>query len=87
MSAYIAPLKDMQFAIRELAGLAEITALPGCADVNAELVEAAGAWTEVLRECADAAPQFPELPPEAWWEVALERFGAQRREADKPSAE
>jgi len=40
MSAYTAPLKDMQFAIAEFAGLAGISELPGCAEVNAELVEA-----------------------------------------------
>jgi alkylation response protein AidB-like acyl-CoA dehydrogenase len=40
MSTYTAPLKDMQFAIKELAGLPEITALPGCSEVNAELVDA-----------------------------------------------
>jgi alkylation response protein AidB-like acyl-CoA dehydrogenase len=40
MSTYSAPLRDMQFVINELAGLAEVTALPGCADVNAELVAA-----------------------------------------------
>jgi alkylation response protein AidB-like acyl-CoA dehydrogenase len=40
MSTYNAPLKDMQFAIAEFAGLEGITALPGCGDVNAELVEA-----------------------------------------------
>jgi len=40
VSTYNAPLKDMQFAIAGFAGLDGITALPGCADVNAELVEA-----------------------------------------------
>src|SRR6185436_4379160 len=40
MSTYTAPLKDMRFAIEELAGLSEVTALPGHAEVNAELVEA-----------------------------------------------
>ena len=40
MSTYNAPLKDMQFAIAEFAGLDGITALPGCSEVNAELVEA-----------------------------------------------
>jgi len=39
MSTYAAPLKDMQFAIAEFAGLEGITALPGCGEVNAELVE------------------------------------------------
>jgi alkylation response protein AidB-like acyl-CoA dehydrogenase len=40
MSTYTAPLKDMSFAIRELAGLAEVSALPGFSEVNAELVDA-----------------------------------------------
>jgi len=40
MSTYSAPLKDMQFAIAEFAGLPGIAALPGCGEVNAELVEA-----------------------------------------------
>ena len=40
MSTYTAPLKDMQFAIAEFAGLDSVAALPGCGDVNAELVEA-----------------------------------------------
>ena len=40
MSTYTAPLKDMQFAIAEFAGLNTVAALPGCEDVNAELVEA-----------------------------------------------
>ena len=40
MSTYTAPLKDMQFAIKELAGLSEVSALPGYGEVNAELVDA-----------------------------------------------
>jgi alkylation response protein AidB-like acyl-CoA dehydrogenase len=40
MSTYAPPLKDMQFAIAEFAGLDSVAALPGCEDVNAELVEA-----------------------------------------------
>ena len=51
MSTYRAPLKDMQFAIRELAGLAEVAALPGCGEVNAELVDA------VLGEAAKFAQE------------------------------
>jgi len=39
MSDYVAPLKDMQFVLQELAGLDEITKLPGCEEVSAELVE------------------------------------------------
>jgi 3-(methylsulfanyl)propanoyl-CoA dehydrogenase len=51
MSTYTAPLKDMSFAIRELAGLSEISALPGHAEVNAELVDA------VLGEAAKFAQE------------------------------
>src|SRR5262245_10197962 len=51
MSTYIAPLKDMQFAIRELAGLSEVAALPGCEEVNAELADA------VLGEAAKFAQE------------------------------
>ena len=39
MSDYVAPLKDMQFVLKELAGLDEITKLPGCEEVSVELVE------------------------------------------------
>ena len=49
MSTYSAPLKDMQFAIRELAGLAEVTALPAFGEVNAELAQ------QVLEEAAKFA--------------------------------
>ena len=39
MADYIAPLKDMQFVLQELAGLGEVAKLPGCEEVSAELVE------------------------------------------------
>ncbi|MBI4207709.1 MAG: acyl-CoA dehydrogenase [Betaproteobacteria bacterium] len=51
MSTYTAPLKDMQFVIRELVGLEEVTALPGWGEVNAELVDA------VLGEAAKFAQE------------------------------
>ena len=51
MSTYTAPLKDMQFAIKELAGLSEVSALPGYGEVNAELVDA------VLGEAAKFAQE------------------------------
>ena len=38
MSEYKAPLRDMQFVLTELAGLADVAKLPGCEEVNAELV-------------------------------------------------
>jgi acyl-CoA dehydrogenase len=40
MSEYLAPLKDMQFVLRELAPLDTLTALPGCEEVNLELAMA-----------------------------------------------
>lgn len=40
MSDYIAPLRDMQFILRELQLLDTLTQLPGQADMGAELVEA-----------------------------------------------
>jgi alkylation response protein AidB-like acyl-CoA dehydrogenase len=39
MSDYVAPLKDMQFVLKELAGLDQIAKLPGCEEVSVELVE------------------------------------------------
>src|SRR5262245_17928343 len=39
MSEYKAPLCDMHFVLHELGGLAEVARLPGCEEVNAELVD------------------------------------------------
>ncbi len=39
MNAYAAPLKDMQFVLRELAGLDQVAKLPGCEDASPELVD------------------------------------------------
>ncbi len=49
MSEYKAPIRDMQFVLKELAGLDEIAKLPGCDEVNAELVD------QVLEEAAKFA--------------------------------
>ncbi|MFI4940164.1 MAG: acyl-CoA dehydrogenase family protein, partial [Burkholderiales bacterium] len=38
--SYVAPVKDMLFVIDELAGLAEVNALPGCEDATLDTVEA-----------------------------------------------
>lgn len=46
MSDYRPPVKDMQFVINELAGLADITALPGYEEATPDLIEA------VLEEAA-----------------------------------
>jgi alkylation response protein AidB-like acyl-CoA dehydrogenase len=40
MSEYTAPVKDMMFALRELAGLDRIAQLPGCEETTSDLVEA-----------------------------------------------
>ncbi len=40
MSTYNAPLQDMQFVIKDLVGLADITAMPDCAEVTDDLVDA-----------------------------------------------
>ncbi|MDD2989668.1 MAG: acyl-CoA dehydrogenase C-terminal domain-containing protein [Zoogloea sp.] len=40
MSTYVAPVKDMLFNMNELAGLQEITTLPGNEEVSIDLVEA-----------------------------------------------
>ena len=52
MSAYRAPLRDMQFALRELAGIGEVAALPGCEDtldvLDSVLEEAAAFAAGVL---------------------------------------
>ena len=49
MSEYKAPIRDMQFVLKELAGLDEIAKLPGCEEVSAELVD------QVLEEAAKFA--------------------------------
>ncbi|NMG77693.1 acyl-CoA dehydrogenase [Aromatoleum diolicum] len=40
MSQYTAPIRDMQFVMRELAGLDEVAKLPGCEEVSSDLVDA-----------------------------------------------
>jgi alkylation response protein AidB-like acyl-CoA dehydrogenase len=40
MSDYNAPLKDMQFVLNELAGLAQVSALPGYAEATPDVIEA-----------------------------------------------
>ena len=39
MTTYTAPIKDMQFALHELAGLDEIGSLPGYKDATRDLVD------------------------------------------------
>ncbi|EXI71081.1 MAG TPA: acyl-CoA dehydrogenase [Candidatus Accumulibacter phosphatis] len=40
MSEYIAPVRDMQFVLRELAGLEQVAQLPGCEEATPDLVDA-----------------------------------------------
>lgn len=49
MSQYNAPIRDMQFVMRELAGLDEVMQLPGNEEVSADLADA------ILEE-ADSSP-------------------------------
>ncbi len=66
---YIAPLKDMLFAIRELANLPAIAALPGCEDATPDVVE------EVLKQhakfCTDVLAPLnasADRAPSVWHE-------------------
>jgi alkylation response protein AidB-like acyl-CoA dehydrogenase len=40
MSEYIAPLRDMQFVLKELAGLEQVAQMPGCEDATPDMVDA-----------------------------------------------
>jgi alkylation response protein AidB-like acyl-CoA dehydrogenase len=51
MSAYVAPLKDMRFVLKELAGLAEVAKLPGYGEADADTVDA------ILEEASKLASQ------------------------------
>ena len=53
MSQYRAPLADMQFVMNELAGLAEVTALPGFEDATPDTVAA------ILEEADKFATERP----------------------------
>ena len=49
MSQYIAPIRDMQFVLKELAGLEQVSQLPGCEEATPDLVDA------ILEEAAKFA--------------------------------
>jgi 3-(methylsulfanyl)propanoyl-CoA dehydrogenase len=49
MNEYKAPIRDMQFVLKELAGLDEVAKLPGCEEVSTELVD------QILEESAKFA--------------------------------
>jgi alkylation response protein AidB-like acyl-CoA dehydrogenase len=40
MSEYIAPIRDMQFVLKELAGLEQVAQMPGCEDATPDMVDA-----------------------------------------------
>ncbi|HVU36681.1 MAG TPA: PD-(D/E)XK nuclease family protein [Opitutaceae bacterium] len=50
---------------------------------DAQLQDAAGTWTGIVRECAAAARQFPAVAAGEWWDIALRLFGATRYSPDK----
>jgi hypothetical protein len=58
MSEYFAPIRDMQFVLKELAGLDEVAQLPGCEEATPDLVDA------VLEEAAKFAEEV--LSPLNW---------------------
>jgi alkylation response protein AidB-like acyl-CoA dehydrogenase len=51
MSEYHAPVRDMQFVLKELAGLNEVAQLPGCEEATADVVDA------ILEEAARFAEE------------------------------
>jgi alkylation response protein AidB-like acyl-CoA dehydrogenase len=40
MSEYVAPLKDMQFVLKHLVGLEQVSQLPGCEEMSEDIVDA-----------------------------------------------
>lgn len=51
---------------------------------DAAMVEAAGAWSEVLTEIAAAAKMFPQVAPEEWWELTLQFYAETVHYDEKP---
>ncbi|MEO7413375.1 MAG: PD-(D/E)XK nuclease family protein [Opitutaceae bacterium] len=51
---------------------------------DAQLVEAASAWNEVVRECAAAGAHFPRLTTAEWWEFALRLYAGGFATEEKP---
>jgi len=65
--SYIAPLKDMAFVMNELAGLAAISALPGCEDATPETAEAV--LEENAKFCVEVVAPLNwegDLHPSSW---------------------
>ncbi len=52
---------------------------------DARLEDSAGAWMEILRECAAAGARFPGLARMEWWDLSLQLFGESLRTEDKPA--
>jgi len=81
-------LHEADFVVAVCALLARVFAARRLDLAHAEdrhLGEALRAWSDVLRECAEAAEKFPRVARDEWWELALRRFGEQPRETDKPA--
>ena len=54
-------------------------------DEDLRFEDSAVAWTEWLRQCAQAEGSFPGLSSSDWWEIALQSYGDQRSASEKPS--
>lgn len=85
-TTYTAPLKDMLFVLTELAGLAEVSTLPGCADATLETAEAVleenakfcGGVVAPLNGSSDKAPSFwqdGKVTTSAGFKEAFAAFG------------
>ena len=87
MSSYNAPIRDMQFVMRELADLDAVAALPGCEDAAADVVDA------ILEEAGKFAGGV--LAPLNWtgdqegarWDNGVVRTATGWKEAYKQFAE
>lgn len=65
--SYVAPLKDMNFVLNELAGLAAVSQLPGCEDATPETVQAV--LEENARFCAEVVAPLNvtgDREPSSW---------------------
>ncbi len=86
MSNYTAPIRDMQFVMRELAGLDDVARLPGNEEVSADLVDAileeadkfAGGVLAPLNRVGDqigAKWEQGEVKTAPGWKAAYKQFG------------
>ncbi|MFL9923362.1 acyl-CoA dehydrogenase [Herbaspirillum lusitanum] len=84
--SYTAPLKDMLFVMNELAGLAQVNALPGCEDATPETVEAileenakfCGEVVAPLNHTADKEPSYwadGKVTTSKGFKEAFQQFG------------